>query len=536
MVVHELMWVYLADPPLIDNAIYAMWVDGISDRDVQIALRAAYENVDSELILKLVQDQYKLFVEMNHYLASPWLFNEHRFMLHIDGQLRGEMLEKYYTFDASVVREFLGKRLNEKVRLGLGEIALKAGVLSRSATRQFENIRRIYKRATHPHTTPLSTSEASLTLSEENSSSLVTSGPKDDPEDENNLLSHIASPPIASKSQDLVTELVAEFQLSRPLARKYARIVYAAVHQFELDKKRLAHLKYKEVDTMIGHMIRFWGSVDDGPSFPAPPINTRQSIELHRASELDSRDGLTKPSGIPKPASPSNPSVLATSSPEVILTTTPAEVSVADVARDTLDLNDFRISPPATASNVVASGSASYDSSSNSSSELYPMLNPHPKLVSRLNHIKGLASSHKTETATFVDEIRRKLGDYTDLALASSAPDPSRQSRSTALVSYKFIKSFLHIGTTLGQSKEYKKIFMEILDHIVQPCIDAKLTSNEVEELFRLIQVEGQSFIISMLGTAAKSSSKRHLSDAWHTYLEGLIRICLVLGADGGRK
>lgn len=164
------------------------------------------------------------------------------------------------------------------------------------------------------------------------------------------------------------------------------------------------------------------------------------------------------------------------------------------------------------------------------------MLNPHPKLVNRLHHIKALASSHKPETTTFADEIRKKLGDYTDLALASSAPDPSRQHRSSSLVQYKLIKSFLHIGTSLGQSKDYKKIFSEIQEQIVQPCIDAKLSSNEVEELFRLVRVEGQSFIISLLGPAAKSSSKRHLSDAWHNYLEGLIRICLVLGADNGRS
>lgn len=36
--VKELMWVFVADPPLIDNAIYAMWVDGLAGTPISALL------------------------------------------------------------------------------------------------------------------------------------------------------------------------------------------------------------------------------------------------------------------------------------------------------------------------------------------------------------------------------------------------------------------------------------------------------------------------------------------------------------------
>lgn len=394
---------------------------------VSQALQISYRNVDNELILKHVEDQYKLFAELRNHLASPWLFDEHRSMFHIDGQLRSEMLEKYYTFDATIVREFLGKKLGDKMRPGLAELSSKLGISHRSTLRQFDNIRRIYKRATNSSTNAAmnqdGTDEREGTDDDDNQ-----------PDGSGGVL----------RSRDLVVDLMGAFQVSKRLARRYARIVYAAVHSFELNKKRLHHLKYKELDLILSYIIKHWGTLADEEE---------------------------------------------------------AATNVADAR-----------------------------------SETFPMLAPHPKLVSRLNQIKAIFSSHKDEATVLSDELRQKLGDWNEVDRTSRAADPARRAKATALISYKFLKSMVVIGTAIGNTKDYKKILSDIADEIVQPCLDVQADANEINELFRLALVEGSAFLTSALGSSAKSSSKRHIYEAWSAYLTGLRKITVVMYEAAPRK
>lgn len=512
-------------------------------------LQSAYKNVDNDLILKHVEDQYKLFVEMRNYLSSPWLFDEHRFMFHIDGKLRSEMLEKYYTFDAPVVREFIGKRLTEKMRPALNELSSKIGIINRSTVRQFENIRKIYLRATNPHATAQAAAETLGAHSDEFFSASHGSGGKDDGDVADDSSHHY---PISVRSQDLLTDLMADFQLPKRLARKYCRIVYASVHQFELDKKKLSHLRYKDIDKIISFMIKYWGEISNDTrvvssttrNLPAEHHSGNTSVQqpLDSASYKSGNERRTPTS------SPPNASVLTASPPIAIDSSRGSSLSLAyedSLGHSSLEGTNGQLPflsssigstfshPPPAATIIPQPSTFSWNPAP---SEMYPMLTPHPKMISRLNHIKGLASSNKSEAGTLVDEIRQKLGDWTESNLASAAPDPSRQHRASSLLQYKFLKSFFTIGSSLGQSKEFKKIFSDILESIVQPCMDAKLTTNEIQELFRLVQVEGHSFISSTLGPNSKISSKKHLCEAWISYVAGLKRITLVLIAASSKQ
>lgn len=477
-------------------------------------------------------------------------------MFHVDKQLRNEMLEKYYTFDAIVAREFMGKRLTEKMRPALADLSNRVGVLTKSITRQFENIRCIYKRATSMQTL---TYEGGISVLDESSTGASGGAPayhSSSSNDGDESMNGTSAP--ASRSQDLVAELVAVFQIPKRLARKYTRIIYAAVHQFDLDKKKLQHLKYKDIDTALAHMIKYWGSL---PGEGVPAATPRTGISLTMVSTI-TNDKSNADANIEAPPSSSrreskqsprsgSSTTLTLSSPPNLDHSSPLgnngapfgdtdgqpSVLLAHTDGVTHSYNQNNLGganlTPASVSGTV-SGSNNNNSSTwySSPSEMYPMLAPHPKIVSRLNSIKALISSHKAELNHFVDEIRKKLGDWKDQDLASAAPDPSRQSRAESLISYKFIKGFFHIGTSLGTSKDFKKIFSDILEDVVQPCVDAKLSMAEVSELFSLLQIEGQAFITAALGPSGKASSKTHLCDAWHAYVTGLKRISIVLASE----
>lgn len=509
---------------------------------VSQALQSSYPNIESEFVLKHVEDQYKLFVEMRKYLSSPWLFDEHRFMFHVDKQLRNEMLEKYYHFDAGIVREFFGKRLTEKMRPALTDLSNRVGIMAKSTVRQFENIRRIYKWATSVDSHAPSSGEGSLTFADEFSSfGSPSSHSFPDPESRpsisaDGVVSH--APTSAGRSQDLVTELMHVFQLPSRLSRKYARIVYAAVNQFELDKKKLQHLKYKDIDRAIGYMIKYWGSLpEDEPRVGSLNI-TPNILGDTKSDHQDPPNSGRRESK--NSSSPRNPSALSISSPAYLDNTGPtsarASASDFDGMANLAHTDGTHSNPPSGSMQFTMMGSSPSNSAPSNwyvtPTDMFPSLAPHPKMVSRLNQIKALVSSHKAELNSFVDEIRKKLGDFKEQEPASAAPDPSRQGKAEALVNYKFLKSFFHLGTAIGQSKDYKKIFTDLLEDIIQPCIDVKLTSAELAELFRLLQIEGQAFISASLGPSPKQSTRKHLGDAWINYITGLSRISQVLGSD----
>lgn len=513
------------------------------------SLQSSYPNIESEFVLKHVEDQYKLFVEMRNYLAAPWLFDEQRVMFHVDKQLRNEMLEKYYTFDPAIVREFIGKRLTEKMRPALTDLGNRVLVSTKSTVRQFENIRRIFKWATSVDSHAPTNAEGVLSFADEHSTfgSMSTSNTGDfesRPSITQDSISHHA-PLTVGRSQDIVLEIMHVFQLPKRLSRKYSRIVYAAVQQFELDKKKLAHLKYKEIDLALSHMIKYWGSLPED-DVVLSPSNAIPNVfgELKTSPDSDAPTSSRRESKAS--SSPRNPSALSNSSPgNLDAPPNSGRTSYGDLdgTMTLSNTNGLNVMPPSgsmqfpmSSLSTSPTGASSVVSSPNwyiSPTDMFPALAPHPKISSRLSQIKALVASHKADLMnSFVDEIRKKFGDWKEQELASAAPDPSRQGKAESLVNYKFIKSFFRLGTSIGQTKDFKKIFTDILEDIVQPCIDAKLTSSELAELMRLLQVEGQAFISASLGPHPKQSTKKHLGDAWNNYINGLKRIAQVLGGD----
>lgn len=97
------------------------------------------------LVRNQIANQFRLFESLEHYLHRPKNFVE-QYVVPIPLEIKKFMVERYYCFDESVIRELLGKRLNARSRKDLDEVSEKTKISLTSCRRQFDNLKRIYKR------------------------------------------------------------------------------------------------------------------------------------------------------------------------------------------------------------------------------------------------------------------------------------------------------------------------------------------------------------------------------------------------------
>nr|KAG5695202.1 hypothetical protein BaRGS_018324 [Batillaria attramentaria] len=106
----------------------------------------------------------------------------------------------YYSFDASVIREVLGKKLSSRSRKDLDDISEQTG---------FDNVKRVFKT-------------------------------------------------VEEMKGYLVENICTHFRLSENLARDYAAVVFIANNRFETGKKKLSYLVFRDFALCALQMITNW--------------------------------------------------------------------------------------------------------------------------------------------------------------------------------------------------------------------------------------------------------------------------------------
>lgn len=119
------------------------------------------------------------------------------------------MIELYYTFDETVVREFLGRKLSGKNRRDLDDVSEKTNISLKSCQRQFDNIKRVLK-------------------------------------------------VVDDFEGSLVENVKQHFHLPDQLSQSYASLVFVSYNRFETGKKKLAHLTVDDFTKCANLMIERW--------------------------------------------------------------------------------------------------------------------------------------------------------------------------------------------------------------------------------------------------------------------------------------
>lgn len=153
-------------------------------------------NVHEDLVISYVLDQYRTFQMIEKLLHIPMQLSE-QWTFQMTPATQRILIEKYYDFNHSVIREILGKKLSARNRKELDEVSEKTEVSIKSCRRQFDNIKRVYKT-------------------------------------------------VEDLSGNLCQNIQSHFLLPRELAKKYAAIVYIANNRFETSKRKLQYLSFSE--------------------------------------------------------------------------------------------------------------------------------------------------------------------------------------------------------------------------------------------------------------------------------------------------
>ncbi|KAI1287158.1 hypothetical protein EDD11_010485, partial [Mortierella claussenii] len=150
----------------------------------------------------------------------------------------------YYSFDESVVREILGKKLNSRTRKDLDEVHEKTGVKLTSCRRQFDNLKRVMKKV----------------------------------ED--------------AEGRTLVRDIEHQFLLPHHLARKYAHILFIADNKLDTFRKRLSCYQFADFEYCGSVLMQYWTSstLDTLPEFDpqlAQDVRDLKSLVLNDRAVLD---------------------------------------------------------------------------------------------------------------------------------------------------------------------------------------------------------------------------------------------------------
>lgn len=192
--------VFIGNNTLVDPIIYDHWLDGMTAQDAAKHVRenefTTLGNVHEELIIGYVLDQYRTFQMIEKLLHIPTQLSE-QWTFQMTPQTEKLLIEKYYDFKDTVIREILGKKLSARNRKELEDVSEKTEIGIKSCRRQFDNIKRVYKM-------------------------------------------------VEDMAGNLCQNIQTHFLLPHELAKKYAAIVYIANNRFETNKRKLQYLHFSD--------------------------------------------------------------------------------------------------------------------------------------------------------------------------------------------------------------------------------------------------------------------------------------------------
>jgi hypothetical protein len=167
-------------------------------------------NIPLDLIASDILDHYRTYSHLEKFLDAPQKLDS-SLSFQLEKTTKMLIIDRYYSLDDSVSRELLGKKLSSKYRKDLDEISDRTLIKLKSCRRQFDNVKRIQK------------------FLEE-----------------------------AQPAGSLLKIIQREFLLSEELARKYLVLVFVANQRFELSKKKLSYLNFKDFYDCANSIMNFW--------------------------------------------------------------------------------------------------------------------------------------------------------------------------------------------------------------------------------------------------------------------------------------
>ncbi|XP_059173351.1 acidic fibroblast growth factor intracellular-binding protein-like [Physella acuta] len=204
--------VFVGNNCVISPEIYELWLKGYTAPEAariqqnKVALKVYGANFED--LLSDIVDYYRIFTGLEEMLKTPPRLS-HQLVYQFDPDTIHMLIQKYYSFDAPLIREIFGRKLNSRSRKDLDDLSEETDIPVRSCRRQFDNAKRVFKT-------------------------------------------------VEELSGRLVDNIQTHFCLSEELAKAYAAIVFITNNRFETGKKKLSYLSFEDFAVCANYMISNW--------------------------------------------------------------------------------------------------------------------------------------------------------------------------------------------------------------------------------------------------------------------------------------
>eukprot|EP00041_Stephanoeca_diplocostata_P037980 m.1464721 g.1464721 ORF g.1464721 m.1464721 type:complete len:374 (-) comp25135_c0_seq8:4829-5950(-) len=138
------MEVWIRDPEEINNAVFDLWLRGKSYEDAA-ARRRDVEGFSPRIVLQDTMDQYRVYRILQEFLQNPSKLGTQN-IISTTPEVRRHLIARYYSFDERFMLEIAGKQLSSRLRKDLDDVSENTGISLVSCRRQFDNLRRVFRR------------------------------------------------------------------------------------------------------------------------------------------------------------------------------------------------------------------------------------------------------------------------------------------------------------------------------------------------------------------------------------------------------
>ncbi|KAK9765287.1 hypothetical protein K7432_006516 [Basidiobolus ranarum] len=202
--------IFLENDFVVDENIFSQWLMGLTvEQTYEGQKQQVVNGISPKTVYNYVLSYYRAFEMFESYLHRPRYFIG-QFLFPLPIEVKRELVERYYSFDETVMRELLGKKLNSRLRKDLEDISIKSKIPLGSCRRQFDNLKRILKQV----------------------------------ED--------------TEGQRIIEDIEQKFLLSTKLASQYAHIIFMSNNRLDTSRRKLTYYNFGDFEFCASVLSQYW--------------------------------------------------------------------------------------------------------------------------------------------------------------------------------------------------------------------------------------------------------------------------------------
>jgi hypothetical protein len=236
--------VFVGDHLILEPFVFDCWLLGMSAEAIANERQRQRHNatVSYALLLADSEDQCRSIAMLERYLRNAQQLNQQP-LFQLDAQEQGRLVDKFYALHDPLMRELAGRKLTTYVYKSLGDIAERLGVPQHVCERNFDNLRRVYRRVLD----------------------------------------------CIDAAQPVLPALERHYMLSNELASRYLCACYARYHRWELSKKKLAAVSVGDLEHFASVQMDLW-TKDPNPLELDPAL--KSALREHRTLLLNDKSAM----------------------------------------------------------------------------------------------------------------------------------------------------------------------------------------------------------------------------------------------------